>query len=144
MVDNYARASDLLSAVIASKPKDAGLYYPLALSLVKLGKKDEAERAIQQMIEVGGDTPQLHILLGQAYFEQGETQKALEELKAALALDSKTRLAHYYSGLIYVKTGKFDDAAHEFESELALNPNDVQANIISASSFSQVKKPNSV
>ena len=84
MVDDYARASELLSAVIASKRNDASLYYPLAVSLVKLGKKDEAERVIQQMIEVGGNTPQLHILLGQAHFEQGETAKALEELKSCL------------------------------------------------------------
>ena len=68
------------------------------------------------MATLHGSSPQLHILLGQAYYDQGETAKALEELKAALALDSKTRLAHFYSGLIYLNMGKFDEAAREFES----------------------------
>ena len=66
------------------------------------------------------NAPQLHILLGQAYDEQGETGKALEELRLALSLDDKAPMVHYYSGLIYLKTGKFDDAAKEFENELVL------------------------
>src|SRR5207253_3527385 len=70
---------------------------------------------------------QLHILLGQASYDQGDSAKALEELQAALALDSKVLLAHYYAGVIYLKLGKFDEAKREFGAELALNSNDLQA-----------------
>jgi tetratricopeptide (TPR) repeat protein len=127
MTDNYARAAELLTVVVATKKTDAGLYYTLAISLIKQGKQDEANQVIQQMIVAAGNSPQLHILLGQAYYEQGRTDKSLEELKAALAADNRTRLAHYYTGMIYVKLGKFDEAAGEFSNELALNPDDVQS-----------------
>lgn len=127
MTDNYPKASQLLTEVVALKPNNVGLYYTLILSLIKQGKSEQASRAMQQMILMNGNAPQLHIVLGQAYYEQGATQKALDELKAALALDSKTLLAHFYSGLIYLKDGKFADAAREFEAELALNPTDLQA-----------------
>jgi tetratricopeptide (TPR) repeat protein len=69
----------------------------------------------------------VHIILAKAYYDQDAPAKALDELKAALALDSKVKLAHFYSGLVHIKLGNLADAAREFESELLLNPTDVQA-----------------
>src|SRR5205085_5141582 len=86
MTGDYARASALLTDVVSVKHDNVGLYYTLALSLIKQGKQSEADHVIQQMILTGGNSPQLHIVLGQAFCEQGDTAKALEELKAALAL----------------------------------------------------------
>ncbi|MGI9069356.1 MAG: tetratricopeptide repeat protein [Pyrinomonadaceae bacterium] len=126
MVDNYAKASELLGRVLANNPDEAGLHYPLAIALMKQGKKDEADRVIKQMLE-RGNSPQVHMLLGQAFYDQGDTTKALDELKSALSLDSKTPLAHYHSGLIYLKLGKLDRAEQELENELVLNPKDVRA-----------------
>src|SRR5215813_4229578 len=127
MTDNYPKASALLAEVVSVKTNDAGLYYMLAISLIKQKRREEANQIIQQLGALHGSSPQLHILLGQVYYDQGETAKALEELNAALALDNKTRLAHFYSGLVYLNLGKFDEAARAFESELAINPNDIQA-----------------
>ena len=126
-VQNYSKAAALLEQVVAVKTDDAGVYYPYALSLLKDGKTEAATRAIEQMVRVGANTPELHILLSQANYERGDVAKALEELRAALAIDPKVRLAHFYSGLIYLKDGKMDLAAREFESELALNPGDLQS-----------------
>jgi Flp pilus assembly protein TadD len=127
MTDNYSQASTLLAEVVASKPNEAALYYPLALSLIKQGKKDEANHVIQQMLTMGGSSPQVHILLSQASYDQGDSAKALEELRTAISLDNKVLLAQYYTGVIYLKLGRFDEAKQEFAAELALNPNDVQA-----------------
>ena len=98
----------------------------LAISLIK-NRKRKSESSHSAVGDAAWQQPQLHILLGQVYYDQGETAKALEELKAALALDGKTRLAHFYSGLVYINLGKLDEAARAFESELAINPNDIQA-----------------
>jgi tetratricopeptide (TPR) repeat protein len=127
MTDNYAGASGLLSDVISVKTNDAGLYYMLAISLIKQNKREAANQVAQRMITLHGSSPQLHILLGQMYYDQGDTAKSLEELKAALALDSKTRLAHFYTGMIRLNQGDLDEAAREFENEIAINPNDIQA-----------------
>jgi tetratricopeptide (TPR) repeat protein len=127
MIENYAKAVSLLEAVVAVKTQDAALYYPYALSLLKDGKIEAGNHAIEQMVLVGGDSPQVHILLSQANYERGDTVKALAELDIALKLDDKVRLAHFYAGLIHLKDGKMDLAARDFEAELALNPNDVTA-----------------
>src|SRR5262245_32166684 len=127
MADDYLKASALLVEVVSVKTNDAGLYYMLAIALIKQKKREEANQVIQRLAALHGSSPQLHILLGQVYYDQGETAKALEELNAALALDGKTRLAHFYSGLVYINLGKLDEAARAFESELAVNPNDIQA-----------------
>jgi tetratricopeptide (TPR) repeat protein len=127
MTDNYPRASALLAEVVAAKPNDAGLYYPLALSLINEQKTSEANHFIQQMVTLGGNSPQVHILLGRASYDQGDSVKALEELQSALALDHRVLLAHFYSGVIYLKLGKFDEAKKEFDAELVLNPNDWRA-----------------
>lgn len=131
MTDDFVKAADLLTEVTAVKSQDAALYYPLALSLLKQGKIEAANRFIERMVAVGGNSPQLHILLSQAHYEKGEVGKALEELRTALSLDEKVRLAHFYSGLIHLKAGKLEDAAREFEHELVLNPNDFQAQVSS-------------
>jgi tetratricopeptide (TPR) repeat protein len=127
MRENYARASALLSEVVAAKPREAALYYPLALSLIKQGKMEAADGIIQQMLLGGENSPQVHILLGQAYYGKNDSVKALEELHTALGLDPKTRLAHFYSGVIYLKMGKLEEANREFEAELSVNPADIQA-----------------
>jgi tetratricopeptide (TPR) repeat protein len=113
--------------VVAAKPQEAALQYPLALSLLKDGKTDAANRVIEQMVAGGGNSPQLHILFSQAHYERGDVDKALEELRTSLSLDPKVRLAHFYSGLIYLKAGKLAEAAREFESELTSNPQDLEA-----------------
>ena len=79
------------------------------------------------MVALGGNSPQLHILLGRASYDQGDSAQALEELQSALSLDNKVLLAHFYAGVIYLKLGKFAEAQKEFEAELVLNPNDLQA-----------------
>src|SRR5919202_709509 len=92
VTEAYASAAEALARVADLRPENVALSYTLALALIKQGKTEEANRRIQQMIERGGNSPQLHIVLGQAYYEQGDTAKSLEELGAALALDPKTPL----------------------------------------------------
>jgi tetratricopeptide (TPR) repeat protein len=60
---NYARASELLADVVTSESTNIDLYYALAASLIKQGKTELADQAIQRMAKVTGDSPQLHVLL---------------------------------------------------------------------------------
>jgi cytochrome c-type biogenesis protein CcmH/NrfG len=60
---NYARASELLADVMTSESTNIDLYYALASSLIKQGKTELAEQAVQRMSKVTGDSPQLHVLL---------------------------------------------------------------------------------
>lgn len=126
MTDDFARASELLSEALAAKPDHVGLSYTLSLALIKQNRVQEAGEVIQKMLRLG-DSPQVHILLSQAYYAQNDDARALEELKKAVEMDGRVLMAHYYSGLIYVKAGKFAEAGRAFEAELAINPKDHQA-----------------
>src|SRR5215471_11947529 len=70
---DYSRAADLLSGVIALRPGETSLYYPLAFSLTRQGKTVEGAKIVQEMIARGDNSAQVHILLGQAYQDQGDS-----------------------------------------------------------------------
>ena len=62
--------------------------------------------------------------LGDAYFQEGDLDRSLEEYKKALEVDPDFALAHAGMGLIYGKRGFLMKAANEFEMALKVRPND--------------------
>src|SRR5262249_60279780 len=57
MTDNYRKASELLADVIQSRGNDTGLYYMLAISLIKQKKHEAANQVIERMVAMTGDSP---------------------------------------------------------------------------------------
>jgi tetratricopeptide (TPR) repeat protein len=126
MLENYARTSELLSAALAAQPADLNIYYALASSLVRQGKTDVADRVIEQVKTVGGDSAQLHLLLAEESYARGNFPSALAELAEVVKSNSQMPLVHRYAGLLYGRSNKHREAVSEFTRELALNPSDVQ------------------
>jgi tetratricopeptide (TPR) repeat protein len=60
---DYPKASELLADVVNSESTNIDLYYAVTFSLIKEGKTELADQAIQRMARVTGDSPQLHALL---------------------------------------------------------------------------------
>ena len=56
---DYSKAAELLHDVLNSESTNVELWYALASSLIKQGKLDDAEHAIQQMMALTGTTPRL-------------------------------------------------------------------------------------
>lgn len=54
------------------------------------------------------------MLRGQAYLEQEEYRKALDDLKASLELDPSKTQARFYRGVALLKLGNLDSAAEDF------------------------------
>ena len=127
MLENYARASELLGGVFEAQPTDINIYYALASSLIHQGKTDVADRVIEQMKTISGDSAQLHLLLGEEYYSRGDIARALAELGEVGTSNSHTLLVHRCAGLLYLHLNKRGEAMREFDRELALNPADVQA-----------------
>ncbi|HXM36393.1 MAG TPA: tetratricopeptide repeat protein, partial [Pyrinomonadaceae bacterium] len=127
MLENYARASELLGGVFEAQPTDLNIYYALASSLIKQGKTDVADRAIEQMKTITGDSAQLHLLFGERYYTRRDIAGALAELAQVETSNSRALLVHRYAGLLYLQLNKRGEAMREFDRELALNPTDVQA-----------------
>jgi tetratricopeptide (TPR) repeat protein len=124
---SYAKASESLSSLIDQQSSDANLYYYLAASLIRQRKIADAEKVIEQMKMVAGDSPQFHLLMAEKNYSLGNNAQSIAEIGQALIGAGSTPLIHYYSGLLYLNLRKSNEAIREFESELILNPNDVEA-----------------
>ena len=61
--------------------------YVLGISAFYAGDKDLDQKATERLVEVGGDTPQFHLLMGKALLGHSDDEKALAELKKAEAAD---------------------------------------------------------
>ena len=64
--------------------------------------------------------------LGYIYVQWGDSARAEESFKAALALKSTDSHAHYNLGLIYAATGRSAQAVEELQAALAADPNNAE------------------
>ena len=62
--------------------------------------------------------------LAVAYFEQGQTTVALDEVKQSIVVDPDYAQAYNLRGLIYLRLNDFPRADESFRKSLALNPGD--------------------
>ena len=124
MMDEFDAAIAALSPIQDAEQNDLEYLFMLGISLGKVKRPAEAQRTFARLIDAGGETPHLHLLLGKAYLALENYQKARTELEKSAADSSKLPYAHYYLGVLYEKLGKFDAAASEFLEETKMSPND--------------------
>ncbi len=65
---------------------------------------------------------QRYYRLGQAEFEQGKTQQAIESLKKAIGMDPKLAEAHNYLGIVYLQQSDAPRAAKYLKKAVDINP----------------------
>lgn len=73
----------------------------------------------------GGGSP--HYNLGNAYYNQGQFNKAIQEYLTALRLNPDHAKAHHNLGVAYYNQGQFNEAIQEYLIALRLNPYDTVA-----------------
>src|SRR5271154_567891 len=81
------------------------------------------ERALKQLIEVGGDSPELHFILGKAYLNRQEDDQAIAELNRAAAGNPTLPYVHLTLGITHMRLGDNDALAEEeFRKDIAVEP----------------------
>lgn len=120
---------DEASSAAADDPEVAFL---LGMEYLWLKKADRADRLFERVV-AARPIPQTRILIGRAYRDAGEYDRARTELRAALVQDPGVRRAHYYLGMVALAdagTGptRLDLAIAEFREELKLEPRDPLTN----------------
>ena len=100
----------------------------LASEYLWLKRPDAAARLFAEVVKAR-PIPQTRVLIGRAYRDAGEYDRARAELRAALEQDPGVRRAHYYLGMVALadaKTGadRLRQAEAEFREELKLAPGD--------------------
>ncbi len=69
----------------------------------------------------------IRLELATAYFQQGQTHVALDEIKQAIAIDPTYADAYNLRGLVYLRLNDLPLASDSFDRALALNPRDADA-----------------
>lgn len=129
---DYQAAKEHLEAAVMGAPNfETG--YLLGLTYLKLNDRKHADLLFDEMVKGLGDTARIHMYLGRAYRNGGSVDRAVEELKKAVAKDTTEPQVHYFLGLAYLgRDGDsgFPQAVPEFRAELARNPNDYRSHYL--------------
>ena len=131
----FAAALDPLTRVADADPSIENLYL-LGIGLLNTGKpedKPRADAAFDRMKKTAGDSGSIHVLIGRAYRDSGDTNRAIEEFRRAIALDPHTPHAHFFLGLTQISLNDWKptpEAEVEFRKELEFFPNDYLANFM--------------
>jgi tetratricopeptide (TPR) repeat protein len=122
-MDNYgSAANDLLSLQGAQSSID--YFFILGISLGHMKRREESERAFSKMIEVSGNTPEMHLLLAQAYLGLHDNERAEAEVGAVMSTKPQTAFAHYYRGIIHELRGQKTEALADYEAEIRISPHE--------------------
>jgi tetratricopeptide (TPR) repeat protein len=127
-----AAATERLDEAAALAVTDAELAFLVGTDYLFLKKPGQAERLFAR-VAAARPIAQTHVLVGRAYRDAGEYDRARAELQAALRQDPAVRRAHYYLGTVALadaRTGpdRLDRAIAEFREELKQAPDDAAAN----------------
>ena len=103
--------------------------------LISEKKYDKAEEELQNIILNKKQNYHTHFLLGNIYFIQKSKEKALEQFKLSINLNSKNKIAHYNLGLILDQLGHLKESHSSLECALKLDPDYLYANLAMALNF---------
>jgi tetratricopeptide (TPR) repeat protein len=123
----------LEQAVVAAPGFDVG--YLLGITYIKLNDFARARLVFDDMVTSFGDTAQMHMMFGRAY-KQGDWEAldyAVQELKKAIAKDSRAPHAHSLLALAYMDRdgeSSFAQTAAELQAELKINPQDSRSHYL--------------
>jgi tetratricopeptide (TPR) repeat protein len=124
---NYADAVATLQPLWEQRSSDLMYLYVLGMAAhnAEHSAANDAldERALKQLIEVGGDSPELHFILGKAYLNRQEDDQAIAELNRAAAGNASLPYVHFTLGVTHMRLGDNDALAEgEFRKDIAIEP----------------------
>src|SRR5436190_10966203 len=80
---NYSAAANALQPLEAQESNDLNFIYVLAISAWKSQQPELEQRVLARLVEVGGNTPEFHLLMGKAHLNREEYDDGLKELQLA-------------------------------------------------------------
>jgi tetratricopeptide (TPR) repeat protein len=93
--EDFEEAVELYGRALAAAPGDPRIAPQLGDTLVKLGRGDQAVRVLEQYVREHPTSSSTAVVLGQAYLQQREYEKAKAVFEATLAFDSSEKDLYY-------------------------------------------------
>jgi Flp pilus assembly protein TadD len=120
--EHYNDAVAVLEPLWPQMSNDFTYLYVLGIAAHNAGKGELDEKALSRLLEVGGQTPEFHLILGKAYLNREETDKAITELEEAASANTNLPFAHFSLGVAYMKKEDYQRAEAEFRKDIAIEP----------------------
>jgi len=132
--ENYQAALPELEKVMILAP-DFDAARALGLTYLYLKQPARAKLLFEEIqATFKKESPELHILFGQAYEQTNYPLEAEREFKRALAINPKQPRASFFLGYVILQYGgseRLSEASQAFERELQLTPDDFYTNFFS-------------
>jgi tetratricopeptide (TPR) repeat protein len=116
------------NAVVALKPlwpqesKKLEYLYVFAIAAARSGQGDLQQQALNRMVEVGGDSAELHLFIAKSYLQHLYDDRAISELEKAEKIDGKLPFVHCFLGVAYRRKRDFERAKSEFQKDIEIEP----------------------
>lgn len=107
-------------------PDDPAAWVTYGYALNRVGRSAEAIRAFQVALYKGPATPDVHILLANAYLKHHRLEEALAHYDAALQHDASYVGAWVNKGICLARMGRPEAARQAWETALRLDPDQPQ------------------
>ena len=120
--EHYAEAVATLEPLWPQMSSDITYLYVLGIAAHSAGKNDLDEKALSRLVEIGGQTPEFHLILGKAYLNRDELDKAISELELAASANPNLPFVHFGLGVAYMKKQDNERAESEFRKDIAIEP----------------------
>jgi tetratricopeptide (TPR) repeat protein len=117
-------ALDLLVRAHKLAPKDTDIIFLMARLSMTQNYFEDAIPLLESGLNMAPQRADLHAALGESYFMSGRTEKAIDEFKKLIDLESSAR-SYAFMGLAYRHLGRFDEARKYFDEGLKKDPGSV-------------------
>jgi tetratricopeptide (TPR) repeat protein len=120
--EKYSDAVSTLEPLWMERSDDVMYLYVLGIAAHNAGDDGLDRKALLRMIEVGGDSAELHFILGKSYLNRQEANASVIELNKAVASNTDLPYLHFTLGMAHARLGHDDLAEQEFRKDIAIEP----------------------
>lgn len=120
--DRYANAVPLIERLWDAHSNDLAFLYVAAVAADGAHRSDLEQKAVQQMMEVGGNSAEVHLYIGKAYLARGQDDEAFKNFEIAARMKPKLPFVHYYLGAVLRRRDDLQRAKQEFLTDAAIEP----------------------
>src|SRR5437868_7703364 len=99
LTERYREATNILEPLWSQASSQLNYLYVLGIAAGNSARPDLEERALGRLVEIGQDSPELHLLLGKAHINREEYDQAIKELELAAKANPKLPFVHFNLGV---------------------------------------------
>lgn len=120
--DRWREAATTLEPLWAQESTHFPYLYVLSNAAHRAGLAELDNRAAEQLLKVGNDSPEYHLFAGKYHLNRQEYDQAIAQFEAAAKANPRLPFVHFNLGLAYMGKQDYSRARDEFLKDVAVQP----------------------